>query len=184
MPVIGRIKKVFTKIPESLGEVVSFIAKLAAYQREINALRREAKQKIEAINLELKQNLIMPTYRRDACFNALFAFAQPRKEALTEDARSVTLENGTFGWRFTPPAVIVTNGMSDTDLVSYFERRDLSEYVRVVKEVNREALLRDKPTLPMVRYLSREEFFAKPKLLRGEGSAEELATEAIDLAKA
>lgn len=183
MKTVQRIKKAFTNIPATLQDVVGFITTIAEKQRAINTLKKEAKTKVDAINSQLTKDVAPLKLDRDTFFTALFAFAQPRKLALTATARCVVLASGTFGWRWTPPAVLIRNGLSETDVVNYLEKHDLLDYVRVVKEVNREALLRDRPVLPVIAYTQREEFFAKPALKRGEGSAEELITEAIDVAK-
>lgn len=177
---VNRVKKAFTNIPATLVEVTGFIIAIAEKQRAINEAKRNAKKKIELINLELNARVAVLKCDRDTFFNALFAFAQPRKAELTKDARSVSMEAGTFGWRWTPPSIVFKYNMSEESMIAYLEEHGYKDYVRVVKEVNREALLRDRPEIARIIYEQREEFFAKPKLLRAEGSAEELRTAVID----
>lgn len=178
---VSRLKKAFTNIPATLSEVASFITAIAEKQRAINTKKREAKKKVEAINKELAAEVKVLKNERDTFFNALFAFAQPRKEEFTEFARSIKLETGTFGWRWTPPAVALDEGVTDADVIRLLEKKGLGKYVRIIKELDREAMLRDRPEVKHVSYEQREEFFAKPKLLKVEGTAEELVTEAIDV---
>jgi phage host-nuclease inhibitor protein Gam len=177
---VNRIKKAFTNIPTKLAEAVGFITAIAEKQRAINVAKRTAKLQIDAINAELNEKVNALKTDRDTFFNALFAFAQPQKAELTNDARSIKLESGTFGWRWTTPAVVLKGNMTDEKAIQRLEKEGFSEYVRIVKQVNREALLRDRPDISFVEYEQCEEFFAKPKLLKGEGTAEELTTEAID----
>lgn len=181
MTAVHRIKKAFTNIPATLSEVASFITAIAEKQRAINTKKREAKKKVDAINATLADEVKVLKTERDTFFNALFAFAQPRKEEFTEVARSIKLETGTFGWRWTPPAVVVDEDMTDMDVIKVLEKKGQQKYIRIVKELDREALLRDRPEVKFVSYEQREEFFAKPKLLKAEGTAEELTTEAIDV---
>lgn len=177
----NRIKKSFTRIPETLREAGRFILEIAERQKRINEAKRDAKKKIDEINKKLAEDVSVLKLSRDTAFNALFAFAQPRKAEFTEELRTVKLPEGSFGWRWTPPAVMVRNGLSDADVIAYLKKNGLHHYVRVVEEVDREALLRVRPNLPVISYEQREEFFARPKLAKGDGSAEELTrTDAID----
>lgn len=180
---VSRVKKSFTNIPQTFKEVADFIKEIATAQRAINVAKKKAKKQIDAIKADLEKELLVLKNERDTYFNALFAFAKPRQAELTRDARSVALPTGTFGWRWTPPAVVFNTDKTEAEMVKYLEQKGLQQYVRVLKEVNREQLLKDKPKLKLISYEQREEFFAKPKLKRGEGSAEELRTEAIDVVK-
>jgi phage host-nuclease inhibitor protein Gam len=180
-----RVKKTSVTIPTDLMQAEGYLAKIGDKQRLINTLKRDAKAKKDAIDETLAQDLESVTKERDTLFNALFAFAQSKKKLLTDKLKSVIFRTGaTFGWRMTPPRVTVRNGMTDDDLIHYLEKNGLSKYVRIHKEVDREALLRDKPKISVVAYMQHEEFFAKPKLGKGEGRAEEFVkteTETIDV---
>jgi phage host-nuclease inhibitor protein Gam len=80
------------------------------------------------------------------------------------------------------PYVELEEGKDDTDIIATLKKKGLTNYIRVTEELDREALLRDRPTVPHVSYVNRDEFFAKPKLSKEEGRAEELVcnTETID----
>ena len=179
---IKRIKKSLTAIPASVAEAAQYLLSIGEKQREINAIKRDTKAKIDTLNKESNEKILGLKKDRDNFFVALFAYAQPRKKSLTSNRRSVPTIAGTFGWRFTPPAVLLQEGKTDQDIIKTLKRMGLSDYVRVVEEVDREALLRDRPTVPGVSYTQIDEFFAKPKMKKGEGRAEELVkiTEAID----
>ncbi|MDQ5962325.1 MAG: hypothetical protein QG653_132 [Patescibacteria group bacterium] len=178
---VNRIKKAFTNIPSSLREAGKFILEMAERQKRMNEIKREAKKKIKELSDKMEEDLKTLRSERDTFFNALFAFAEPKKEELTEELRTVKLPEGDFGWRWTPPAVVIKNGLSDADIIAYLKKIGLHHYIRVVEEVDREALLRVRPNLPVIAYEQREEFFAKPKLKKGEGSSEEITkTDTID----
>ncbi len=179
---ITRIKKSLAYVPASLLEATSFLVSIGQKQREINRLKREAKQKVEAINLATKKSVDELTKERDTFFTALFAFASPRKAELTKVTRSQKTNAGTFGWRFTTPYVDIAEGKSDQDIIATLKKAGLTDYIRVIEEVDREAMLRDRPEVKGVSYSNRDEFFAKPKLAKEDGRAEELVkTEAIDV---
>lgn len=177
-----RIKKSLTQVPASLFEATSFLVSVGLKQRAINIAKRDAKVKIEAINAELKKVVEGHTIERDTFFNALFAFASARKEELTKVLRSQKTSAGTFGWRWTTPYVELSTGKSDEDIIATLKSEGLAKYVRVIEEIDREALLRDRPLVKGISYVNRDEFFAKPKLAKVDGSAVELVkTEAVDV---
>lgn len=180
---IKRLKKSLSAIPASIMEAATYLVSIGEKQREINKVKREAKKKVERINADMKKKVSVIVKDRDAFFYALFAFAAPRKAELTHVTRSQATYAGTFGWRWTPPAVEIADGKTDEDIIAKLEKNGLACYVRVVKELDREALLRDRPTVSGISYTQRDEFFAKPKMKREEGRAEELvkSTEAIDV---
>lgn len=178
---ITRIKKSLANVPASLQEATSFLISIGQKQREINRVKRDAKQKVEAINTEAKKSIEELTRERDMFFTALFAFASPRKKELTKVTRSQKTSAGTFGWRFTTPYVDIAEGKSDQDIIVALKKAGLNDYIRVIEEVDREAMLRDRPELKGVSYSQRDEFFAKPKLPKEDGRAEELVkTETVD----
>ena len=179
---INRIKKSLTAIPASVSEAASYVISIGEKQREINKIKRETKAEVDRLNAQATQKIDGLKKDRDIFFVALFAFAQPRQAELTKDARSLKTYAGTFGWRWTPPAVELAEGKTDAQVIAQFEKLGLNQFVRVIKELDREAMLKDRPMVAGVSYTQRDEFFAKPKLKKEDGKAEELVkvTEAID----
>lgn len=185
---VNRIKKSFTAIPENVVHAAKYLLSIGEEQKKINLAKKKAKEAIEKIKQDLETELAPLTKERDTFFTALYTFAQGKKEELTAKLRSVKTEEGVFGWRFTPPYVQVDEGGDDDSIIAYLRGNEMMQYVRVKYELDREALLRDRPEVPGVSYETREEFFAKPKLIaKVDGSAEELSkeieekTEAIDV---
>lgn len=179
-----RIKKSFTYVPSSLAEAVTFLLSIGEKQREINRIKRETKTKVEEITSLAKKRIEGVAKERDTFFVALFTFASSKKAELTSVTRSQKTPEGNFGWRWTTPYVEVKEGKSDENIITILKEKGMTQYIRTVEELDREALLRDKPEVPGISYLQRDEFFAKPKLKKEEGSAEELVkneTEAIDV---
>lgn len=179
---INRIKKSLTAIPASVLEAANYLLSIGEKQAAINKIKREAALRVKAINVEAEAKIAPLKKDRDIFFTALYAFAISKRAELTKRDRSVGTVSGRFGWRWTPPAVVLEKGKSDEEIITLLEASNMKQYVRVMKELDREALLRDRPNVPGVEYVQREEFFAKPKMKKEEGRAEELvkSTESID----
>lgn len=181
---ITRIKKSLTHVPASIAEAASYLRLIGEKQRAINKAKRDTKKRVEELQLALKQEVEALTKERDNFFVALFAFASPRKTELTRETRSQKTAAGTFGWRWNTPYVELKEGKNDQAIIATLKSKGLFKYIRVTEELDREALLVDRPVVPGVAYMQRDEFFAKPKLSKDEGRAEELVkegTEAIDV---
>lgn len=182
---IVRLKKSLTAVPQSILSAAGYLASIGETQRKINALRRTAKEETDRIERELKASLAPLTKERDVFFTALYTFAQANVRELTAKMRSVRTLAGVFGWRWTPPYVELCEGLTDEQVIEQLRKNGLERFIRVKYELNRELMLEERPNIPGVSYVQREEFFAKPKLLKADGRASELSkqieTEAIDV---
>lgn len=158
---ITRIKKSQTAVPCSLSEADVLLGQLGTTQDEINNIEKELKEKIVALKAEAEKKLHPLTVARDGKINALFAFADPRKAQLTQEARSVALSSGVFGWRMTTPRV-ETEG-SDEEIIALLKQTGNGEFIRILEEVDRQALLVKKPIIKGISYAQDDEFFVVPK---------------------
>ena len=184
---VTRLKKTFTAIPESIRTATTYLISIGETQKKINQAKQKANKEITTIKAVLEQELAPLITERNTFFTALYAFAQGNKAELTIKQRSVKTTHGSFGLRWTPPYVEVEDKEGNEAVIAYQRAHKLDRYLRVTYELNKEAMLAEQPEIPGVSYTTREEFFAKPKLLKVEGKAEELAkaledqTEAIDV---
>ena len=152
-----RIKKSLTEIPATLTAVASYVRSIAQKQMTINKLKSETAAKVKKINDETKTKVDELSLERDSFFNAIFAFAKPKQSELTEKARTVKLVTGEFGWRWTTPKVDTEKTLTDAVLIARLQANPETEkYVRVIYEIDREAMLRDKPVVVGVAYRSRK----------------------------
>ena len=158
---VTRIKKTDTIVPRSLEGAELLMKSLGNTQDEINVIEKDLKEKIEALKAEALKKLQPLTVKRDAKINALFTFADPRKAELTRELRSVTLASGVFGWRLTTPRVETAQG--DEETIVLLKSTGNVEFVRVIEEVDRQALLAKKPIVPGIAYVQDDEFFVVPK---------------------
>lgn len=157
---ITRIKKSKTNVPRTLAQANVLLGELGNTQDEINVIEKDLKDKIAALRAEAEKKLQLLTVQRDAQINAMFTFADPRKAALTKEARSITLSSGVFGWRMTTPRV--ESEQSDEEIISLLKRTKKSEYIRIIEEVDRQALLAKRPVIAGITYAQDDEFFVVP----------------------
>jgi phage host-nuclease inhibitor protein Gam len=169
-----RIKKTLSAIPASVIEAMRFLASIGEKQRAINKVKADLRIDIEKLKITADKKLKELTLDRNNFFTALFAFASSNKQELTLHARSQKGKEGTFGWRWTTPYVEIKEGVSDEDVILALKKKGLTKYIRVIEELDREAMLRDQPNVPNVSYMQRDEFFARPALGKGNGRSEEL----------
>lgn len=175
----------FTAIPQSVLHAGAYLLAIGGEQKKINTAKRKAKAVIAKIEADLKLELVPLVRERDTFFTTLYAFAQGKKKELTSKLRSVKTGEGTFGWRWTPPAVVVVSRFSEDDAIVWLYYHNMPQYVKTTYSLNRELLLKERPEIPCVEYVSREEFFAKPALIaKVDGNAEELSAQAHDVTEA
>lgn len=158
---VTRIKKSNTYVPKSLDQANVLLNKLGKTQNTINELEKELSVKIAELKAETLKKLQPLTLERNGQINSLFAFANPRKATLTRVARSIVLASGTFGWRMTTPRVEMNQ--SDEETIALLKRIGKGEFVRIIEEVDRQALLAERPVISGISYAQDDEFFVVPR---------------------
>jgi phage host-nuclease inhibitor protein Gam len=158
---VTRIKKSQTSVPVSLFQADALLAKLGQTQDAINEVEKDLAKKIAEIKAKAAKKLRPLTVERSNQINALFTFANPRKAELTREVRSTVLGNGTFGWRWTTPRVELAK--SDAETIDFLKYIKEVSFIRVVEEVDRQALLAERPVIAGISYVQDDEFFVVPK---------------------
>jgi phage host-nuclease inhibitor protein Gam len=156
-----RIKKSQTAVPASIIEANVVLGQLGNTQDEINTIEKELREKIAEAKAMAEKKLQPLIVKRDAQINALFAFASPRKAQLTQETRSITLNAGVFGWRMTTPRVETKK--SDEETIALLKDTGNAEFIRIIEEVDRQALLAKRPQIEGIAYVQDDEFFVVPK---------------------
>ncbi|NTW14371.1 MAG: hypothetical protein HGA31_05065 [Candidatus Moranbacteria bacterium] len=157
---ITRIKKTDTSVPSTIEEIGALLNELGMSQDDINQIERDLQEKVRRLKEKALRQSKPSTILRDRKMNSLFMFAEPRKDELTEYRRSVVLGQGKFGWRKTPPSVATDK--SDEKIIAYLKKTGNERFIRTKEELDRRALLAEKPEIPGVSYVQREEFFVVP----------------------
>jgi len=158
---VTRIKKTQIEVPSSLTQADILLGKIGNTQNEINEIEKELKEKIADLKAAATKKLDPLVTRRSNQINSLFAFANSRKDELTQKVRSVVLSQGTFGWRMTTPRVEMKK--SDEQMIAFLKKIGRDDYIRVIEEIDRQALLADRPKIAGISYLQNDEFFVIPK---------------------
>jgi phage host-nuclease inhibitor protein Gam len=158
---VNRIKKSQTSVPATLSQADAMMAKLGQTQDAINEIEKELAKKIAELKAKAAKKLAPLMLERSNEINSLFTFASPRKVELTEEKRSVTLGNGVFGWRWTTPRVEMSG--SDEEMIAMLKKTENTAFVRIIEEVDRQALLAERPIIPGITYEQNDEFFVVPK---------------------
>lgn len=150
-------------VPSSLPEVDELLQKLGVCERELAKVTKtlearvaEARAAANVVAAPLEEKIAQYTM-------ALKAYATAhRDKLLTGNKKSVVLPGGEFGWRLSPTKVSYGKGGS-TMAIQNITKLKLTQYLRYSVEVDREALLRDRPSIAGVKYQQSESFYVKPE---------------------
>lgn len=158
---VTRIKKSETLVPNSMRQADALLSKLGQTQDAINEIEKELANKIAELKASTTKKLEPLTVGRSNQINALFAFANPLKAVLSRETKSIVLGSGAFGWRWTPPRVEMIE--SDEETIALLKNTGNDAFVRIIEEVDRQALLAERPLIEGISYVQNEEFFVVPR---------------------
>lgn len=149
---------VITSLSEAnaiLGDIGCITRKIEsienALEAAVAALREKANKEIAPLALLEKQKTAQLTL-----------FAESNRTSLLDDKKkSIVLPAGEFGWRYAPPKVTFGKGGAKK-VLELLQSLRLKNYIRTTYEVDREALLRDRPSVKGVKYSQDELFYINP----------------------
>jgi len=167
------IKHRVVSVPYNLTGAVEFLAIIGREQRLINETQSRLNEKVESLKKEAMDEIKPHQERISQLVEGLFAFAEAHRDELTEGGKRKTVElpTGSFGWRKTPPAVILRNVK---EVLKNLKALNLARFIRSKEEVDKEAILKEPEIAAKVKGVSivqREEFIAKPAEVKVEISA-------------
>lgn len=158
------VKKNVVVVPKNQNEANKLVTSIGVNQRKIEVINQRVNQRIEKIKAEAaeKAGLISDEINEDV--EGLFAYAEAHRDDLTNSGKTKTvkLPNGELSWRTTPPSVSV-RGIQAT--IEIFEKLGLSQFIRIKKEVDKEAILRERVLVKGIKGIAisqKEEFVVKP----------------------
>lgn len=158
---VTRIKKTRTSVPSNLRQANVLLGELGQTQDAMSEIEKGLAAKIAELKAKAARKLEPLALKRSNQINALFTFANPRKNELTREVRSVMLDCGVFGWRWTTPRVETDH--SDAETIAWLKETGNGAFVRVIEEVDRQALLAERPVILGIRYVQDDEFFVVPR---------------------
>src|SRR3989338_1613166 len=144
-----KVRKEAVVVPSSLEEAALFVSKLGEEQRAIEEIELKLNRRIEALKAEAIVEVAAYTECKKALLEGIYAFADSHRHELTVGRKSkIQLPTGYFGWRWTPPAVTLRNVAAVLDELL---RKKIDKFIRVRREVNKEAMLEDPELAKTVR---------------------------------
>ncbi len=166
----GVMKRPVLKVPQDLEEAADFIRQIGEAQREINGIEDHLNRIVAELQERAMDRSRPYTEQIELLRDGLYAFTEAHRDELTEGGKRKTVElpTGVIAWRSTPPAVSLRNIKA---VLAELKRRRLQRFIRVKKEVNKEAMLREPELAGSVKGVTigqREEFVVKPAELEVE----------------
>lgn len=149
-------------VPTTLIDVNAQIDRIGELGRRYESVEAERDQKIAALKTKFATKLgdIAQSLASETAGLEAYAKAN-RVTILPKDAKSVAFASGVIGWRFTPTKVTFGRGGAKKAL-AYLREHRMLRFIRIIREVNKERLLQDRPAIPGVKYDQKEEFFVTP----------------------
>jgi phage host-nuclease inhibitor protein Gam len=150
-------------VPADLSEVNTRLYQIGECERDLTEIQSCLEAAVAKAKAAAEQSAAPVEADLKKFVKALETYANAhRKTLLVGDRKSVVLTGGEFGWRLPPTKVVYAKGGAE-QVIKNLEAMELTQYLRHVKEVDREALLRDRPAISGLKYSQKEGFFVKPE---------------------
>jgi phage host-nuclease inhibitor protein Gam len=152
-----RKKKVPVCTPKSWKEADALVAEYGELSSTIVKNQADCETAVAEVKAIYQATAAPLQTRMDAIFEAIQAYADANRKALTDDGKTktVTMTAGAFGWRLCPPSVAFRRGMKGEDVVKNIRAiadklygqgstdaaRALDMFIRRKEEPNKDAML-------------------------------------------
>lgn len=132
--------------------------------RKIKQLEAQMEKEIAKITAKYAERLTLLQELSVQMTNTVQVWCQNNKDKLlTDDVKTANLITGEVVWRKRPPSVV---GKSTPELIARLERFGLERFVRVKKELDKQAILKDPSAIADIEGISvqdgKEEIIIKP----------------------
>lgn len=137
---IARLKAPAQDAPQTRDDVARMIRDIGDLQREFSRQSTEMNDAIAAITAQYQPTLASLTQRIEALQAGVQTWCEANRDALTGGGKvkTVNLVTGEVQWRQRPPSVRIR---AQEVVIETLERLGLARFIRVKKEVNKEAIL-------------------------------------------
>lgn len=160
---MARSRTPLTSVISSLAEANEVMVKIGAFERDMAVLVTAHEEQVALLREATNQAVAPLEKERDSLVKSLQLFADMHRDALlVGEKKSVILPGGEFGWRLPPTKVTFGKGGAEKAILT-ITAMGLTQYLRYAVEVDREALLRDRPQVPGVKFSQKENFYVKPE---------------------
>lgn len=129
-------------VPQSRDDCAAHIRRLGDVQRARARLETEMNDRLAALIEECAPELAALKAQADALMEGIRTWCEAHRTALTDGGKVKTanLVTGDVAWRQRPPSVSVRGAET---VIETLERLGLAQFVRLKREVNKEAVLAD-----------------------------------------
>lgn len=126
---------------QSLEQVQEFIKQIGDTHRSIDRLQSDMNDEIAIITQKYADKINPLKQDSDELSAAVQIWCEANRDSLlTKGGKTANLITGEISWRMRPPSVVLRG---TPDVIARLERFGLERFVRVKKEVNKDAILNE-----------------------------------------
>lgn len=127
---------------QSKAEVMENITQIGLKQREISRLEAEMNDKIAQLTEQYKDDILKLQLEVQTLTHQAQIWCEQNRNSLLEDkGKTANLLTGEVSWRFRPAKVVLSE--KEAQVIEQLEQLGLVQFVRVKKNVNKDAVLAD-----------------------------------------
>lgn len=157
-----------TKLPikaENKADISKLIGKIGKARREIDKLNAKISEEVAKINAKYAEKLMVLQSEHDSLSTAVQIWCEANRHSLLDgDSKTANLTTGTVTWRTSKPSVVCK--VASPELIARLERFGLERFIRIKKELDKTAILKDPQAIADIDGISVqqdvEEFSIKP----------------------
>lgn len=124
---------------KSKAEVMENITQIGLKQREISRLETELNDKIAQLTEQYKDDILKLQIDVETLTHQAQIWCEQNRNSLLEDkGKTANLLTGEVSWRYRPAKVTLSK---EAEIIEQLEQQGLTQFVRVKKNVNKEAVL-------------------------------------------
>ncbi len=137
-----QVQATFTLIkPTNKADVGKLIQEIGKTRREIDKLNAKMGDEIAKINAKYADKLMTLQAKQDSLSEAVQTWCEANRSSLLDgDSKTANLTAGTVAWRMSKPSVVCK---VSPELIARLERFGLERFVRVKKELDKSAILKE-----------------------------------------
>lgn len=150
------MKKKVILIPQNQEELIEYLKDLNRAARAKETLEGKVQEKKEAIERIYAEDFRILDETIAARAEGIYLYCRANRAVLTQNnkTKTVAIPGGTVLWRLNPPSVEVSDEQA---AIGELLLKDLNKFVRTKREINKEAILQDKDSLPKLKFLQVKE---------------------------
>ena len=142
----SKIRGANLPMPQNSGEAADAIREIGELQRGVARIEADMNDEIARAKAQGESMASGLTGAITGLTEGLRIFCEANRAKLTDGGKTKSHEFGTgkIEWRLRPPAVRLKPGMKTEDIIAWCEARprgDYTGFVRIKKELNKEAIL-------------------------------------------